>query len=408
MAKRGADGGSAVWGGRQGRARWRPSRSGWRGLLAAGILFACGSSDDDASVASKDEASPSVAPVDAPYAGDGAAGSGSPGASYGDALSGASAAPRSDDPAGPPIDPFVPVNDIEPGTLTAGTWDDNRNLDRFLAYRTRLESEQLPGLPGFLEAEQRAAAERAAQRTAHAKLDVALVIDTTGSMGDELQFLQTEFDALSGAIEAAYPEAEQRWALVVYRDIGDVYVTTRFDFEASAGTFRQLLEQQSAADGGDIPEAPDAALAVMDQLGWRSGPDVARLAFWVADAPHHVENAAAFTAAVEDAATQDVHLYPVASSGVDELTEYSMRAAAQLTLGRYLFLTDDSGVGNDHKEPSIPCYFVTRLDDAILRMVDVEMSGAYHEPDAAQVIRTGGSPTDGACSLAGGQIVFAF
>jgi hypothetical protein len=51
---------------------------------------------------------------------------------------------------------------------------------------------------------------------------------------------------------------------------------------------------------------------------------------------------------------------------------------------------------------------VTRLDDAILRMVDVEMSGAYHEPDASQVIRTGGSPTDGGCSLAGGQIVFAF
>ena len=50
-----------------------------------------------------------------------------------------------------------------------------------------------------------------------------------------------------------------------------------------------------------------------------------------------------------------------------------MRSAAQLTGGRYLFLTDDSGVGGEHKEPNIPCYFVTRLDHAILRMVDIEM-----------------------------------
>ena len=93
--------------------------------------------------------------------------------------------------------------------------------------------------------------------------------------------------------------------------------------------------------------------------------------------------------AVRDAG---VHLYPVASSGIDELTEHSMRSAAQLTGGRYLFLTDDSGVGGAHKEPTIPCYFVTRLDDAILRMVDIELSGVYHEPTTAEVMRTGGDP----------------
>jgi hypothetical protein len=85
-----------------------------------------------------------------------------------------------------------------------------------------------------------------------------------------------------------------------------------------------------------------------------------------------------------------------------------MRAAAQLTQGRYLFLTDDSGVGGEHKEPSIPCYFVTRLNDAIVRMVDIEMSGVYREPDASQVIRTGGDPADRACVLASGHTVFAF
>jgi hypothetical protein len=146
----------------------------------------------------------------------------------------------------------------------------------------------------------------------------------------------------------------------------------------------------------------------MNQLAWRSDPATARLAFWVADAPHHTGRASALVAAVDVAASQDVHVYPVASSGVDELTEYAMRSAAQLTLGRYLFLTDDSGVGGEHKEPTIPCYFVTRLDDAILRMVDIEMSGVYREPLAAEVIRAGGDPADGACTLQSGQTVFAF
>ena len=295
-----------------------------------------------------------------------------------------------------------------PGILTAGAWDDSRNLERFLAYRDELAAEQMAGMPASEEQAHRDAAARALEPVEHATLDIALVIDTTGSMGDELAYLQTEFDAIAAAIDARYPNSEQRWALVVYRDEGDEYVTRSFDFGDGVGSFRARLEAQSAGGGGDYPEASDAALEAMNQLGWRSDPATARLAFWVADAPHHVERAAPIAAAVEVAAAQDVHVYPVASSGVDELTEYSMRAAAQLTLGRYLFLTDDSGVGGEHKEPSIPCYFVTRLDDAILRMVDIEMSGVYREPAQADVIRTGGNPAEGACRLESGQTVFVF
>jgi hypothetical protein len=85
-----------------------------------------------------------------------------------------------------------------------------------------------------------------------------------------------------------------------------------------------------------------------------------------------------------------------------------MRSAAQMTGGRYLFLTNDSGVGGDHKEPSIPCYFVTKLDAAIVRMVDIELSGAYREPTPDEILRTGGDPQDGACTLASGSQVLVF
>ena len=52
-------------------------------------------------------------------------------------------------------------------------------------------------------------------------------------------------------------------------------------------------------------------------------------------------------------------------------------------------------------------HFVTKLDDAILRMVDIEMTGADREPDASEVIRTGGDPQDGACEVASGMVVKA-
>ena len=57
----------------------------------------------------------------------------------------------------------------------------------------------------------------------------------------------------------------------------------------------------------------------------------------------------------------------VAASGVADKAEYAMRAMAAATQSRYLFLTDDSGVGNPHAPPAIDCYLVTRLD-ALVRL----------------------------------------
>jgi hypothetical protein len=292
----------------------------------------------------------------------------------------------------------------EPGVLTAGTWDDNRNFDFFTNYRKRLA--QTPGLLPFAESDFSAALAAFAEPTPRKQtLDIAFVIDTTGSMGDEIRYLQAEFITLSDAIAETYPNAEQRWALVVYRDTGDDYVEQSFDFFEERADFQVTLAEQGADGGGDFPEAPEAGLAAAAALSWRDDAATARLAFWVADAPHHATNAAALVRSVRALLDQQVHVYPVASSGVDELTELSMRSVAQLSGGRYLFLTDDSGVGGAHKEPTLPCYFVTKLDDAILRMVDIELSGEYREPSADEVVRTGGNPENGRCELESGETV---
>ncbi|MEY2935541.1 MAG: hypothetical protein RL033_6290 [Pseudomonadota bacterium] len=388
------------------------------GLLAG--LTGCGGSESaDTAQAESYVDSPAAAPGSAtpgpsatsarPSDGDAADGeSGSAGALTEDSAVGIGADPVAPGAPSPPSLPPGPgTGQVEAGTLTAGTWDDNLNLERFLDYREELRAAGMSGLLDF-DAQAHEAARPRGTPSAHTKLDISLVIDTTGSMGDELQYLQTEFLALSTTIQEKYPSAEQRWSLVVYRDVGDAYVARGFDFGADPDVFRQQLGEQSPGGGGDFPEAPDAAFERMNQLAWRSDPNTAKLAFWVADAPHHDDRAAALKAAIETSQAQGVHIYPVASSGVDELTELTMRSAAQLTGGRYLFLTDDSGVGGAHKEPSIPCYFVTQLDAAILRMVDIEMTGVYREPTAGELVRAGGDPQDGACKLESGQSVFVF
>jgi len=234
------------------------------------------------------------------------------------------------------------------------------------------------------------------------------VIDTTGSMSDELTYLQAELDSIATRVTAAYPDAETRWALIVYRDDTDEYVTRVFDF-TGLDEMRASLRAQSAGGGGDYPEASHAALRDMTNLDWRDGAGVARLGFWIADAPHHEEAEDEWAAALRTAAQLDVHVYPIASSGVDAPTELSMRSAAQLTGGRYLFLTDDSGVGGSHLAPPGPCYFVTHLDTAMLRVIDAEMTGEHELPSEAQVVRAVGDPDEsGTCELQDGGMAYAF
>ncbi len=284
------------------------------------------------------------------------------------------------------------------GQLTAGMWDDNENFDWFVSYRDSLG--QGPGMPPFTAEEQEAARVAAQQRTARTALEIAFVIDTTSSMGDELRYLSAEVDAIAAAIESGNPNVSTRWGLVAYKDEGDSYVVKGSAFQTSLSAFQTELAKLSPEGGGDFPEAPDAALDwAAKQLQWSGGANVARLVFWLADAPHHDKNAGAMAAAVRELRSRDVRVYPVASSGIDELAEYTMRASAQLTGGRYIFLTDDSGIGEAHKDPTIPCYFVTRLDHAIVRSVQSELRGTFVSPAAEDVIRAVGAPVDGVCTV---------
>jgi hypothetical protein len=302
--------------------------------------------------------------------------------------SGESAGTPSDEPSGSQSQPGT-------GILTAGVWDDNLNFDFFTKF-VSLSEPMLTGLPSFSIQERQTAKTKWSQRVGSTELDITFLIDTTGSMGDELAYLQSEIDGIAQTITTKYPQTTPRWGLVLYKDQGDAYVTRSFDFKGLA-EFRTDLSTQSVGGGGDYPEAVAEGLDEMTKLSWRTGA-VSRMAFWVADAPHHDVKAASVKASILSAAEKDVHVYPVGASGTDPRTEFTMRSAAQITGGRYIFLTDDSGVGNDHAEPKIPCYHVTKFDGALVRMVESELSGTHVQPKAEEILRTVGNPQNGQCT----------
>ncbi len=232
------------------------------------------------------------------------------------------------------------------------------------------------------------------QRTA--ALDVALVIDVTGSMGDELQYLTAEFESIVSGLKAEYRDVDMRFALVVYRDEGDLFVTQAYDFTSDVQEMRAYLSEQTADGGGDYPEAMDEALIHATELDWRDG-DVARVLILNADAPPHDRNLERTLRASSFARDRGIRIYSLAASGVADTAEYIMRVMAATTGGRHMFLTDDSGVGNSHQEPKTPCYVVTRLDQLIFRVLSSELSGTRIEPQASDIIREVGNYDSGVC-----------
>lgn len=229
------------------------------------------------------------------------------------------------------------------------------------------------------------------------KLDLMLMVDTTGSMGDEITYLQRELQSIVSSLRARHQGLDLRVGFVFYRDEGDVYVTRTVPFGASINQAVTTLGQQSAGGGGDWPEAVDQALIRAVGQGWR--PDAIKTMLLVADAPPHDERMGRAWAAAEAARARRIHIVPVAASGTTPEAEYAMRAMAALTQSRYTFLTDDSGIGNPHAPPAIDCYLVTRLDALLRRVIDSQLSGRRIEPSDGEVIRSVGQYDGGRCIL---------
>ncbi len=222
-----------------------------------------------------------------------------------------------------------------------------------------------------------------AQPPAELQLDVVFLLDTTGSMADELARIQETIDSIAQRIDTFEPRPSVRFGLVAYRDEGDEYITQDYDFTSDVGLFREALNELDADGGGDTPEALDEGLhnAIHD-LQWSD--NAVRLIFLVADAGPHVDRDLGYNylTDAQQAVAQGVKIYPIAASNTDTEAEYVFRQLAQQTLATFIFLTyqsgESSGAPGDTTtlEAGEQGFTVERLDDLIVQVIERELAAA--------------------------------
>jgi hypothetical protein len=176
-------------------------------------------------------------------------------------------------------------------------------------------------------------------------VEVAFVLDTTGSMGGLIEGAKRKIWSIATAIVDSNPDADIRMGLVAYRDIGDDYVTKTFDLTTDIQDLYAKLLELRARGGGDWPESVNEALDVaVNKLQWTLGSDARRIVFLVGDAPPHMDYAQDVkyptTLAV---AKQKGIIVNAVLAGEARDTERVWRDIAQNGNGRFIPIPQDGG-----------------------------------------------------------------
>ncbi|MCB9436741.1 MAG: VWA domain-containing protein [Anaerolineales bacterium] len=216
--------------------------------------------------------------------------------------------------------------------------------------------------------------------TGPTQLDVLFLLDTTGSMADEIDALRENILSISGQLDALPGNLDIRYGLVIYRDRGDVYVVQNYDFFSSVADFQRTLNGVSANGGADYQESVNQAMhEAVQNVNWRGG-DAVQLLILLADAPPHLDYPTDYDYAQEMviAAQEGIKIHTVASSGLDEQGEYIFRQMSHFTDGNFVFITyngaperhsgaDGSVAGSENT------YTVQFLDTLIVNLIKTEL-----------------------------------
>lgn len=183
------------------------------------------------------------------------------------------------------------------------------------------------------------------QAVARPTVEVAFVLDTTGSMGGLLEGAKRKIWSIATSVVDTNPDADIRIGLVAYRDIGDEYVTKTFDLTTDIQDIYANLLELKARGGGDWPESVNEALDVaVNKLQWTNGNDVRRIVFLVGDAPPHMDYAqdTKYPKTLVVAKQRDIVVNAVLAGSARD-TERVWQDIAQRGDGRFIPIPQDGG-----------------------------------------------------------------
>lgn len=215
--------------------------------------------------------------------------------------------------------------------------------------------------------------------TGNARLDLVFLIDSTGSMGDEIAKLQLSLQSIVAQVSQLPNQPDLCLGLVTYRDKGDEYLLRSYDMTNDVPAFQKILNAMQANGGGDMPEAMNEAFhETVKNMSWR-GENTTRLVILLADAPPHLDyGGPQYDEDTIAALGMGVKVFSVGASGLDEQGEYIQRQIAQYTGGKFVFLTyadasnPASGPGKETVH-DVSNYSVQTLDKLIVRLIEGEL-----------------------------------
>jgi hypothetical protein len=201
-------------------------------------------------------------------------------------------------------------------------------------------------------------------------VDLAFILDTTGSMSEE----------------------------IAYKDRTDKFVTKGYAFTTDLAAFSKKISNLEAGGGGDMPEDMNAGVhAALTELEW-SPQAVAKMAFVIADAPPHLDypNDPDYALSMKTASHKGVQLFGVAASGMDALGQAVMRQMAQYTGATEMFVlrggAGPQSVGGG--DPLSSCggtqeqYASGNLDGLIVSKIKRELAALDADPTKIPGLRT--------------------
>lgn len=177
------------------------------------------------------------------------------------------------------------------------------------------------------------------------RVEVAFVLDTTGSMGGLIEGAKRRIWSIARRIGEGRPRPDLRLGLVAYRDRGDAYVTQVHDLTGDMDAVYRALMSLQADGGGDGPEHVSAALeGAVHRVSWSQGRGL-KVIFLVGDAPPHVDyqDGLDYRRHAREAAARGIVIETI-QCGEDQATAAVWREIASLAAGHYARIDAQGGM----------------------------------------------------------------
>lgn len=179
-----------------------------------------------------------------------------------------------------------------------------------------------------------------------ARIEVAFVLDTTGSMSGLIEGAKKKIWSIASNLIDLKPQPEIRFGLIGYRDRGDEYITKTYDLTEDVQLIYGRLLEFRAAGGGDNPESVNQALAeAVNDLSWSEDEDVFRVIFLVGDAPPQMQyaNDTPYPETLRAAVAADIVVNAI-QAGDQRATTPIWKEIAQLGGGEFAQIAQDGAM----------------------------------------------------------------